>query len=42
MLKKCNYNHKKVDYKNMEGRGKLMFTNGLTVKEFEIKYGITP
>ena len=42
LLKKCNYNHKKVDYKNMEGRGKLMFTNGLTVKEFEIKYGITP
>ena len=42
VLKKCNYNNNKVDYKNMEGRGKLMFTNGLTVKEFEIKYGIIP
>ena len=42
MLKKCNWSHQKVNYKNMEGRGKLMFTNGLTVKEFEIKYGIRP
>ena len=42
ILKKCNWNHKKVNYKNMEGRSKLMFTNGLTVKEFESKYGIFP
>ena len=42
LLKKCNWSHKKVNYKNMEGRGKLMFTNGLTVKEFGIKYGIMP
>ena len=44
VLKKCNYNNKNVNYKNMggSGRGKLMFTNGLTLKEFEIKYGILP
>ena len=42
VLKKCNWNHKKVNYKNMEGRSKLMFTNGLTIKEFEMKYGILP
>jgi hypothetical protein len=42
LLKKCNWNHKTINYKNMEGRGKLMFTNGLTVKEFGIKYGIMP
>ena len=42
LLKKCNWNNSKVNYKNMEGRGKLMFTNGLTVKEFEMKYGILP
>ena len=42
VLKKCNWNEKKVDYKNMSGRGKLMFTNGLTVKEFEAKYKMLP
>lgn len=42
ILKKCNYNHKIVNYKNIDGKGKLMFTNGLTVKEFGIKYGIIP
>ena len=42
MLKKCNYNPKNVNYKNIDGKGKLMFTNGLTVKEFGIKYGILP
>ena len=42
VLKKCNWNEKKVDYKNMAGRGKLMFTNGLTLKEFEMKYKMMP
>lgn len=42
VLKKCNWNHKKINYKNSDGKGKLMFTNGLTVKEFVIKYGILP
>ena len=42
VLKKCNWNDKKINYKNMDGRHKLMFTNGLTVKEFELKYGILP
>ena len=42
VLRKCNWNHKKINYKNMDGRHKLMFTNGLTLKEFGIKYGIVP
>ena len=42
VLNKCNYNHKKNNYKNMSGKGKLMFTNGLTVNEFGMKYGIIP
>jgi hypothetical protein len=42
VLKKCNWNNYKKKHKNTEGRGKLMFTNGLTVKEFEIKYGLLP
>ena len=42
VLKKCNWNHKKINYQNLSGKGKLMFTNGLTVNEFGIKYGIIP
>jgi len=38
ILKKCNYNENKIKYKPYEGG--LMFTNGLTVKEFEAKYGL--
>ena len=36
-LKKCNYNENKVKYNSNEGG--LMFTNGLTINEFEAKYG---
>ena len=42
ILKKCNWNNYEKKHKNEEGRGKLMFTNGLTVKEFEMKYGLLP
>ena len=38
ILKKCNYNENKIKYKPCEGG--LMFTNGLTIKEFESKYGL--
>ena len=38
ILKKCNYNENKVKYNSNEGG--LMFTNGLTIKEFEAKYGL--
>jgi hypothetical protein len=38
LLKKCNYNENKVKYNSNEGG--LMFTNGLTIKEFEAKYGL--
>lgn len=38
ILKKCNYNEKTIKYKPYEGG--LMFTNGLTIQEFESKYGI--
>ena len=37
VLKKCNYNENKVKYNSNEGG--LMFTNGLTINEFEAKYG---
>ena len=37
LLKKCNWNENKVNYKLNE-KGGLMFTNGLTIKEFEEKY----
>ena len=40
ILQKCNWNEKTVDYRNIAGKGKLMFTNGLTVKEFEAKYNL--
>ena len=38
VLQKCHYNGNKVKYKRNEGA--LMFTNGLSVKEFEAKYGL--
>ena len=38
ILKKCHYNENKIKYKPNEGG--LMFTNGLTIKEFEAKYGL--
>ena len=41
VLKKCNWNEKKKKYSN-KGQGKLMFTNGLTLSEFEMKYGLLP
>ena len=42
LLSKCNWNEKRAKYKKQSGSGKLMFTNGLTLKEFETKYGIFP
>ena len=42
LLSKCNWNEKRNKYKKQSGSGKLMFTNGLTLKEFEKKYGIFP
>ena len=42
LLSKCNWKEKKAKYKKQSGSGKLMFTNGLTLKEFETKYGIFP
>ena len=42
LLKTCNWNEKKVKYDGSFGKGKLMFTNGLTLKEFEEKYGLLP
>ena len=33
---------KKTKYRNQFGVGKLMFTGGLTLKEFETKYNILP
>ena len=38
VLKKCNYNENKVKYNPNEGG--LMFTNGLTINDFEAKYGL--
>ena len=42
LLSKCNWNEKKTKYRNQFGVGKLMFTGGLTLKEFETKYNILP
>ena len=42
ILKKCNWNKKKVKYKGNFEKGKLMFTNGMILKDFEEKYGISP
>ena len=46
IMESCNYTKKKYresdnKYSHL-GNGKLMFTNGLTVKEFEEKYHINP
>ena len=40
LLTKCNWNEKKNKYHIQFGNGKLMFTSGLTLKEFQTKYGI--
>ena len=42
VLKKSNWYKNKVKYNGNFGKGKLMFTNGMTLKEFEEKYGILP
>ena len=42
LLKKCNWNSNKVNYDSNFGKGKLMFTNGMTLKEFEEKYNLLP
>ena len=42
LLTTCNWNENKVKYKGYFGKGKLMFTSGLTLREFEEKYGIIP
>ena len=42
LLSKCNWNEKRNKYKKKFGSGKLMFTNGLTLKEFETKFAIFP
>jgi hypothetical protein len=40
LLTKCNWNEKKNKYHKQFGNGKLMFTGGLTLNEFQTKYGI--
>jgi hypothetical protein len=42
ILKKINYNEKKKKINNKLGQGKLMFTGGLTLNQFELKYGLLP
>ena len=42
ILKKCNWNKNKVKYDGNFGKGKLMFTNGMTLKQFEEKYNLIP
>ena len=42
VLKKCNWNKNKVKYDGNFGKGKLMFTNGMTLKQFEEKYNLIP
>ena len=42
LLETCNWNENRVKYEGYFGKGKLMFTSGLTLKEFEKKYGIIP
>ena len=42
VLKKCQYNEKRKNKYNKMGDGKLMFTGGLTLNEFETKYGFVP
>ena len=41
VLSKCNVNHLKNKNNNTQlkhGEGKLMFTNGMSIKEFQKKY----
>ncbi len=45
ILNKCNINKEKNENNNKKlksGEGKLMFTNGLSIKEFEKKMGLKP
>ena len=42
ILKKINYNEKKKKINSKLGQGKLMFTGGLTLNQFELKYGLLP
>ncbi len=42
VLKKCNWNEAFKKYNNKIDKGKLMFTGGLTLNQFEKKYGIIP
>jgi hypothetical protein len=42
ILKKINYNEKKKKINSKMGQGKLMFTGGLTLNQFELKYGLLP
>ena len=42
VLKKCNWNRNKVRYDGNFGKGKLMFTNGMTLQQFEEKYNLIP
>ena len=42
ILKKINYNEKTKKNNNKLGQGKLMFTGGLTLNQFELKYGLLP
>ena len=39
LLKKCKWDENKVNY-NLNDKGGLMFTNGLSIKEFEANYGL--
>ena len=42
VLKKCNWNETFKKYNTNIDKGKLMFTGGLTLNQFEKKYGIIP
>ena len=42
VLKKCNWNETFKKYNTTIDKGKLMFTGGLTLNQFEKKYGIIP
>ena len=42
VLKKCNWNEAFKKYNTRFDNGKLMFTGGLTLNQFEQKYGIIP
>ena len=42
VLEKCNWNGAFKKYNTKFDKGKLMFTGGLTLNQFERKYGIVP